>query len=56
MGKDRTVTYTNLAPGEYKFKVKSREIGDNWGDDFTAINIEILKPFWLKLERKKLRI
>ena len=43
---DRTATFTNLSPGDYIFKVKSREIGTSWGIDFTSINIKILKPFW----------
>ncbi len=48
IGKDRTATYTNLAPGDYIFKVKSRESWANWGENFTSINITILKPFWLQ--------
>tara|TARA_R110002126_G_scaffold291752_1_gene456833 strand:+ start:649 stop:4656 length:4008 start_codon:yes stop_codon:yes gene_type:complete len=43
---DRTATFTNLSPGDYIFKVKSREIGASWGIDYTSINIKILKPFW----------
>lgn len=48
IGTDRTVTYTNLFPGEYTFKVKSKELGSTWGKDYTSINIEILKPFWME--------
>ncbi|AOW20133.1 hybrid sensor histidine kinase/response regulator transcription factor [Urechidicola croceus] len=48
IGKDRTATFTNLSPGDYVFKVKSRVVGTDWGKDFTSIQIEILKPFWLK--------
>jgi signal transduction histidine kinase/DNA-binding response OmpR family regulator len=44
---DRTATYTNLSPGKYIFKVKSKEIGDDWGTDFTLIHLEVLKPYWL---------
>lgn len=47
IGEDRTVTYTNLSPGNYTFKVKSREKGSSWGKTYTSIDIEILKPFWL---------
>ena len=47
IGKDRTATYTNLAPGDYVFKVKSREKGSQWSDDFTSISLNVLKPFWL---------
>ncbi|MFH6772360.1 hybrid sensor histidine kinase/response regulator transcription factor [Gaetbulibacter aestuarii] len=48
IGKDRTVTYTNLSPGDYTFKVKSRETGSDWGNDYRSVNITILKPFWLE--------
>ena len=48
IGTDRTVTYTNLPPGNYNFKVKSKESGSDWGDDFTSMNIYIQKPFWLE--------
>lgn len=47
IGKDRTATYTNLSPGDYIFKVKSKEIGSNWGSSFTSIKIRIEKPIWL---------
>ncbi|MFI1772000.1 hybrid sensor histidine kinase/response regulator transcription factor [Thalassobellus citreus] len=48
IGKDRTATYTNLSPGNYIFKVKSKEIGSNWGDSYTSVDIHILNPYWLK--------
>ncbi|WP_406684602.1 response regulator [Seonamhaeicola sp. MEBiC1930] len=48
IGHDRTVTYTNLSHGSYNFKVKSREVGSIWGDTYTSMNIEVLKPFWLE--------
>lgn len=48
IGKDRTATFTNLAPGDYTFKVKSRLPGAEWGSDFTAIKLQILTPFWLR--------
>ncbi len=48
IGKDRTATFTNLAPGNYTFKVKSKETWADWEEGFTSINITILKPFWLQ--------
>ncbi|WP_158651275.1 hybrid sensor histidine kinase/response regulator transcription factor [Pseudotamlana carrageenivorans] len=48
IGKDRTVTYTNLAPGKYTFKVKSKTIGSDWGNTYSSLNIKVLKPFWLQ--------
>lgn len=46
VGQDRTATFTNLSPGNYIFKVKSKLVGSSWNDNFTAINIKVLKPFW----------
>ena len=48
IGKDRTATYTNLSPGNYIFKVKSKVASSTWGNAYTSIDIHILKPFWLK--------
>ena len=47
VGKDRAATYTNLAPGDYIFKVKSREKGNEWSENYTSISLTVLKPFWL---------
>lgn len=49
VGFDKTATYTNLSSGNYIFKVKSKEIGDEWSSDFTSIQIKIQKPFWLSI-------
>ncbi|MFV5686907.1 two-component regulator propeller domain-containing protein [Flavobacterium sp. GB2R13] len=48
IGKDGTATYTNLSPGKYVFKVRSRELGSDWTNEYSAVNIKILKPFWLE--------
>ena len=48
IGKDRTATYTNLSPGDYTFQVRSKNTGRAWGDNYTSIDLKILKPFWLK--------
>ena len=47
IGKDRTATFTNLSPGKYIFKVKSKEISADWGESFTSLKINIQKPYWL---------
>ena len=47
IGRDRTATFTNLSPGNYVFKVKSKEIGSSWGTDFSSLKINIQKPYWL---------
>ena len=48
IGKDRTVTYTNLSPDDYVFKVKSREVGSEWENEYTSIGVVVLNPLWLK--------
>jgi signal transduction histidine kinase/ligand-binding sensor domain-containing protein/DNA-binding response OmpR family regulator len=48
IGKEGSATYTNLSPGQYVFKVRSRELGSEWSDQYSALNIKILKPFWLE--------
>ncbi len=47
-GKEGSATYTNLSPGEYVFKVRSRELGSEWAEQYSSLNIKILKPFWLE--------
>ena len=42
----RNATYTNLSPGDYQFRVRARNKGAAWSDEFTSIDITILKPFW----------
>jgi signal transduction histidine kinase/ligand-binding sensor domain-containing protein/DNA-binding response OmpR family regulator len=46
IGNDRTATFTNLAPGKYLFKVKSKEISAEWGNEYTSIKLNIKKPYW----------
>lgn len=48
IGKDRTATFTNLSPGNYKFEVKSRQEGSEWGEHYASVDLEILKPFWMR--------
>ena len=46
IGKEGSATYTNLSPGKYVFKVRSRELGSDWSNQYSSLNIKILKPFW----------
>lgn len=46
IGKEGSATYTNLSPGEYVFKVRSKELGSKWDNQYSALNIKIQKPFW----------
>lgn len=45
-GKSRRVTFTNLDPGEYVFKVRASNNDGLWSDDNVALRISILPPFW----------
>lgn len=42
----RRVTYTNLASGNYTFKVKSTNSDGKWIPKNAILNITILPPFW----------
>ena len=45
-GNNRTATYTNLAPGNYIFKVKSANAEGSWSDNQLELKIKILPPWW----------
>ncbi len=45
-GTNRTVTYTNLDPGRYVFRVKASNNDGVWNNDGVAINITITPPWW----------
>ena len=42
----RLVTYTNLDPGEYIFRVKASNNHGVWNEEGTSLNIIILPPWW----------
>lgn len=42
----RLVTYTNLNPGSYIFRVKGSNSNGVWSDE-TSIKVKILPPFWM---------
>jgi len=42
-----SVTYTNLAPGNYTLRVKAANSDGVWGEDSAILNIHIKPPFWL---------
>lgn len=42
----RRVTYTNLDPGSYVFKVKAANNDGVWNENATALVLSILPPFW----------
>ncbi len=45
-GLRRYVTYTNLNPGEYNFKVKSTNSDGIWNDNFRKFSVIITPPWW----------
>ena len=46
VGNNRTATYTNLAPGDYVFKVKSANADGSWSNTPLELKIKILPPWW----------
>lgn len=46
VGNKRSATYTNLAPGNYTFKVKASEKNGAWSKVPLELKIEILPPWW----------
>jgi signal transduction histidine kinase/DNA-binding NarL/FixJ family response regulator/streptogramin lyase len=45
-GSRREVTYTNLDPGNYIFKVKGTNSDGYWNEEGLAVNLIINPPFW----------
>lgn len=45
-GNRRFVTYTNLSPGEYNFKVKSTNADGVWQENTAQLKIIIASPWW----------
>ncbi len=46
VGNKHSATYTNLAPGNYIFKVKAAEKNGVWSQTPLELRIEILPPWW----------
>ncbi len=46
VGNNRTATYTNLAPGNYIFKVKLANADGTWSGNQLELKIKILPPWW----------
>jgi signal transduction histidine kinase/ligand-binding sensor domain-containing protein/DNA-binding response OmpR family regulator len=45
-GNRRFVTYTNLDPGKYTFKVKATNSDGIWSEDFKSILVIVNSPWW----------
>jgi len=46
---NRKVYYTNLSPGDYRFRVLSSTDGNTWGADEARLDIKISPPVWLSV-------
>ncbi len=47
LGNENQVTFRNIPPGRYEFRVKSRLRNQEWSDEITSMVIIIKPPFWL---------
>ena len=46
VGNERSVTYPNLSPGKYVFKVKASNNDGYWNEQYTSLEITVLPPIW----------
>jgi len=46
VGEKRTASFTNLAPGEYTFRVKAANSDGIWNEEGTSIKVYVAPPFW----------
>jgi len=46
LGNSNELTLVNLRPGKYELKVRASYPNSVWSDNATALNIEILPPWW----------
>ncbi|TVQ13176.1 MAG: response regulator, partial [Balneolaceae bacterium] len=45
-GNRRFVTYTNMNPGTYTFRVKATNADGVWGDQMASVSIRVNPPWW----------
>ncbi len=48
LGNKHEVTFTNLNPGVYQFRIKAANSDGVWNDDGLSLRLVITPPFWLK--------
>ncbi|SDF61167.1 Signal transduction histidine kinase [Mucilaginibacter pineti] len=46
VGSKNTAVYTNVPPGSYTFKVKSRDSSGKWSSKELSVELIIVPPFW----------
>lgn len=51
---ENQVTFRNIPPGKYKFKVKTRFRNQEWEDSIASLIVEINPPLWLTWYAKSL--
>jgi signal transduction histidine kinase/ligand-binding sensor domain-containing protein/DNA-binding response OmpR family regulator len=56
VGNRNTVSYTNLPPGEYQFKIKYQNSAGLWSPVSSTLRINIIPPFWLTWWFKSLAV
>jgi signal transduction histidine kinase/streptogramin lyase len=47
LGANRTITFTDLAPGRYEFAARGRNCQGVWTQTSPALRIDIVPPFWM---------
>lgn len=47
VGRQRNATYTNLAPGEYVFRVKVSNGSGLWSKNIASVKIVVTPPYWM---------
>ncbi|MDH6358080.1 hybrid sensor histidine kinase/response regulator transcription factor [Parabacteroides sp. PF5-9] len=47
MGKNKEITFANLSPGKYRFKVRSTNSSNLWQANTQTLQIVITPPFWI---------
>jgi signal transduction histidine kinase len=46
VGQQRTATFTNLAPGQYDFRVKAANSDGVWNEEGASLRLVVKPPFW----------
>jgi methyl-accepting chemotaxis protein len=46
VGNERSASYTNLAPGNYTFRVKASNNDGAWNEQGASVRLKITPPFW----------
>lgn len=52
VGNNKRVTYVNLSPGKYTFRVKASNNNGIWNEEGATLHFEITPPLWLSLPAK----